>query len=320
MLVEGITLIASLILLARASEHIIEHAVVLSKYFRIGEAVFGFIFIALSTSMSELAVSLTSSFLNEGAIAVGNVIGSNIITLTMVLGICALIKKIRVDESEMPVLARVLFVLSILSVAIAFLRGIGRIEGIFLILAFIVYILVLIKTRPHILHSEGVTKHDAMHSFSWFIIDFIILFLASRIVVSSAIYLSDVFSLSRTFIGATIVALGTALPELAVDTAAVRKGKYSLALGDIFGSMMVNLTLVLGLSLLLSPAYVEISVFSVLLLFLALATMFVFFRMETRKFFDSSDGMVLIFFYMIFMMVMFAIEFLYDNRIIAGPL
>ena len=245
LLVSLLVLLASLSVLAKLSQYIIESAIVLSKYFRIGEAAFGFLLISVSTSLPEFLIAVLSSSSGQGSLSVGNVLGANIVNLTLVLGLGALVRPIIVKREDTLEISRILLIISIIPMVLIYTGNLDKFGGLLLLLAFFAYVYHISKRRLTVVAGDGFSRRQASRSFLIFTASIMGVLVAASFVVNSALSISEMTGIARTFLGATIVALGTTIPELTVTLQAVRKGHYSLALGNAIGSPLTNLTLVL---------------------------------------------------------------------------
>jgi len=170
------------------------------------------------------------------------------------------------------------------------------------------YIYYLFKKEVNLGISEEVSKKNASYAFLYFVVGIIGVLVSSRFTVDSAVRIADTFSLSKSLIGATIIALGTSLPELAIDTAAVRKGNIKLALGDAVGSCMTNLTLVLGVTGLLSQSTFNITVVSSLIVFLLITNLLFWYFIETKRKLNRKEGMMFLAIYLIFLIAELSLQ------------
>ena len=308
MIVDTIILFVSLLILAKCSHLVVDNTLKLAKFFRIGEMTVGFILLSVSTSLPELAVAVVSTPAGQGSISIGNVIGSNIADILVVIGACAMIATIRIKKDEMLELIRLLFITSMIPLILLLRNEFGWVEGLILLCIFAGYIYYLFKKEVNLGISEEVSKKNASYAFLYFALGTIGVLVSARFTVDSAVRIADTFSLSKSLIGATIIALGTSLPELAIDTAAVRKGNIKLALGDAVGSCMTNLTLVLGVTGLLSQSTFNITVVSSLIIFLLITNLLFWYFLETRRKLNRKEGMMFLLLYMIFLIAEFALQ------------
>lgn len=254
-------LIAGFILLIKGADYFVEGSASVARRFRIPTLIIGMTIVAMGTSAPELAVSTAASLKGNNSIAISNVVGSNIFNLMVVCGACALFQPLAVKpatlKKELPI--------SILVSGLLLLLGysgmvIGRLDGILLTLLFLVFLLWMIssarKARDDA--SNELEKKQEKELSLWKCILFILcgigaVILGGDLVVDAASAIAESFGLSPTFIGLTIVAFGTSLPELVTSLAAARKGDADMALGNVIGSNIFNIQLILGVAAVVSP-------------------------------------------------------------------
>lgn len=260
-------LFVSFFLLIKGADIFVKGSSSLAKRLKIPSLIIGLTIVAFGTSAPELAVSTTAAIHGSNEIAVSNVLGSNIFNLLVVLGACALIKPLPVERKvlrrDIPfsILASILLLL--VSCSVTLIKGtvsfthlespvgiITKIIGALLILLFVAYVIVLIRSSHH---SDAETEEDNTNTSLWKSIFFIIIgaamiILGGKLAVSSAKEIALAAGMSETLIGLTIVAVGTSLPELVTSVVAARKGEVNLAIGNAVGSNIFNILLILGVS------------------------------------------------------------------------
>lgn len=297
-----------LFVLARSSQFVVASAVKLSRFFRIGEMTVGFILLSLSTTLPELSVSIISSSANESALAVGNAIGSNIADICIVLGLCTFVGVIHVKKKEMLSISRILVATSIIVIVLMMTTKLDRLDGLILVAVFALYIYFLWKEKIAIEMPGEVTRSEAQGAFLLFGIGIAGVIISSGFVVDSAIKISNALNLTRSFIGATLVAVGTSLPELAISATAVARRHASLALGDVVGACMINLTLVLGVAALINPPNINMSMFNVLAGFLLITNIALWYILQTRRQLSREHGAFLLSIYALFLIMLFWVQ------------
>ena len=314
-LIELATLVLSVAVLARSSGFVVDNAVKLSKFFGISQLAIGFILIAVATSLPELSVSVVSSSAGEGAIAAGNVFGSNIANILLIMGIGAFLFGLKISASNLKDIGLVLLLTTIISIYIIFNSSVqgnalGFLEGAFLLGAFALYAWYSITKRSALEDNNNgdVTKAEALKAFLFFGVGILVVLVSSGFVVDSAVKLSRLLGIAESFIGATIVAIGTSLPELSVDLQAIRKKQYGLALGDAIGSNMVNITLVLGTAAVINPIHVQIPVFIAALLFAVIANVLLLYVAAVNKKIARFGGALFLVVYAVYIGVIFALQ------------
>jgi cation:H+ antiporter len=312
---EILTLAVSVIVLSRASNLVVDNIVKLSQFFRVSQVAIGFVLLAVATSLPELSVSVVSSALGEGAIAAGNVFGSNIANILLVLGIGAYLYGLKISAGDLKGIGLVLLLTTIISVYIIFNSSIGQkalgfAEGILLLGVFAAYVWYTLK-RNRIETADGngqTTKKEALNAFLLFGVGVMAVLVSSGFVVSSAVSLARSFGIAESFIGATVIAIGTSLPELSIDLQAIRKKRYGVALGDAIGSNMVNITLVLGAAAAINPIQVTLPVFIAALLFAVIANSLLLYAAAVNKGLKKAGGMLFLAVYAIYLIVAFALQ------------
>ncbi len=315
-LVELVTLIIFVVILAKASELVVDNAAKLASFFGISQLAIGMLLIAVATSLPELSVSVASSTAGQGAIAAGNVFGSNIANILLIVGIGAFAYGFKVKKQILPDLALALLLTTIISAYIinhSTLMGsaLGFAEGALLLLIGAWYGTRMLGRNRLVGDGNGreITKHEALRYFLLFGAGVVAVIVSSNFVVDSAVKLADVAGLAKSFIGATIIAIGTSLPELSIDLQAIRKKNFGLALGDAIGSNMANLTLVLGAAATINPIYVHLGVFMAALLFAVVANMVFMYLAVVKKQFGRNEGALLLAIYAVYLVSIFYLQF-----------
>ncbi len=252
-----------LILLTLGGNILVDGAVSIAKKYRISEAIIGLTIVAVGTSMPELLVSMIASIGWNTEIAIGNVLGSNIANILLILWITAIISPIvltRVTRFfDLPVVimtSLLVFVLiSDTYLDNALSNTIWRIDGIVLLGTAALYILYSLKHNNFVPDkSKEVAEIISMRkAFLWVIGWIIVLFIGGKILVDGAVDIAKIFGLSEAIIGLTIVALGTSAPELATSIVAARRGSPDLAVWNVVGSNIMNILVILGISPVISP-------------------------------------------------------------------
>jgi cation:H+ antiporter len=300
--------IASLAVLALTSKYVVESAIRLAEFFRIGEMATGFILLSVSTSLPESAVAVISAPSGEGAISIGNVFGSNIADVLLVVGLMALITGFSVRREDAGEFITLLFMTSVIPLALLLTGRFGMAEGIFLLFLFAGYSYYLSRQKVNIGAKERVTRRQFHISLAVFLAGIIVILISSDFAVQYAVRIAKAASIAESYIGATIIAVGTSLPEIAVDVTALRKGNVKLALGDALGSGMTNLTLILGVTGTLSSRVFPTASFAGLVLFLLLANMILWYFFDTGRRFGRLEGILMLAIYAAFVIIEFGLQ------------
>ncbi len=296
-------LILGFVLLIKGADLFVDGSSSVARIFKVPAVIIGLTIVAMGTSAPETAVSISAAVRGQNEIALSNVIGSNIFNLLVVVGICAAIKPVipakEIIRRDLPIslLCAVLLLVASLNLAL------GRIEGIVLLLGFVIYIGYLVYTarkKPAADTEENVRKMSPLKSALFILIGIAGIVLGGQLVVNSASDIAASFGLSQTLIGLTIVAVGTSLPELVTSIVASRKGENGLALGNAIGSNIFNILLVMGLSTVISPIGVNMqSVWDLVVLIAMSAVILVY--LLIRKKLDWPFGLLMVLTYIGYM-------------------
>lgn len=235
-----------------------------AKKLGISPLIIGLTLVAYGTSAPELVVSVDAAIAGEGGISIGNVVGSNICNIALILGLCAVITPLTVNramlKSDVPVMA-------LTAVAFCLIYwwqdGVGRIGGLILFAGFILYnIKVIIGARKEAAanslnestEEEGERAEKPLYLYLLLaVFGLVVLVLGSKAFLRGAIEIAQLTGLSNTVIGLTIVAVGTSLPELATSVVAAIKGERDIAIGNVVGSNIFNILLIMGVAPLIAP-------------------------------------------------------------------
>ena len=256
-----IILIVGLALLTIGADLLTKGCVGMAARFRVPEFIVGLTVMAVGTSMPELTVSTISALNGSSDMAIGNVTGSNLFNTLIILGICALIRPMVFTKEnvrrDIPLCIGVSALLLVMALYIGQPNGISRVEGIILFVLYIAFVLYSIRSAKKDSPDAEAGTDDGKQSeasMGWGkILFFIVIGLAGLIYggnlcLDSATAIARAWGVSEAIIAITIVAAGTSLPELASSVAAIANGKLSLALGNVIGSNVANILLILGVS------------------------------------------------------------------------
>ncbi len=257
LLISFALLIAGFVALAKGSDWFVDGAVGIAMRFGIPQLVIGLTIVAMGTSAPEAAVSITAALKGSADITIGNVVGSNILNILIILGISAVIAPLTVKDStakvEMPFMIGVTFLLLILGLSGAIYFWGGVILWVLFVL-FLLYLLKMSKKDPDAIDVPDQKSADTPlpKSILLAIIGLALIILGSDIAVDGATGIARAFGLSERLIGLTIIALGTSLPELFTSVTAARKGNCDIAIGNIVGSNLFNILFVTGTTALIT--------------------------------------------------------------------
>ncbi len=260
-----ILLIVGFILLVKGADFLVSGASSLARRFNVSDLIIGLTVVSFGTSMPELIVNVMASAQGNAEIAVGNVMGSNIANLLLILGMTAVIRPLPIHRNtaytEIPFsLTATLLVGFIANAALFNDREqlmISREDGMLLLLFFVLFMAYIFRVakedNEQMLPEESVVEMPVVRAITLVLLGVAGLFLGGKWVVEGAIKLATIFGMSESFIGLTVVAIGTSLPELVTSIIAARKGNTDVAVGNAVGSNIFNLLWILGLSSLIHP-------------------------------------------------------------------
>ena len=272
----------------------------------------GFVILAVMTSTPEITVAVFSVLEGTPGISIGDVLGSNIFNVGVVMGILAMFGYMKRCCTELMVeLTDILFLTALIPLLLIISHYhifdvSSPVVGTILLGVFVVNAYFMLRKRtPSVTldEVETIERGGTKRAVVILCAGFASLLIASRLAVYSGSNIAILLGVPPILIGAKVVAIGTSLPELTLDLTAVRRGRVQLALGDIIGSNLTNLTLVLGLVLVSSPLTIDMTVFAEILPFLLITTI-VFWRFLTKGGVSQSGGMILMFIYIVFQAVL----------------
>ena len=264
-------LLLGFVLLIKGADFFVDGSSSVARLLGVPSVVIGLTIVAMGTSAPEAAVSITAGLSGSNAIAVSNVIGSNMFNLLMVAGFCAAIRPFALDDQllrrDFPVnlAANLMILVFLLNMRL------DRWEGLLTLALFAAYLsFVVVNALKNRQVEEEVKALSPLLSAVYILGGLVAIVYGGDLVVDNAVLIAQHWGLSETFIGLTIIAMGTSLPELVTSIVAARKGESGLALGNVVGSNIFNLMLILGLSSSISPIPVEKSVLTNMLLLLVI--------------------------------------------------
>lgn len=312
-----IILVAGFLFLIKGADYFVEGASNIAKKLHVSPLIIGLTIVSFGTSAPELAVSITASLQGRNDIAVGNVVGSNIFNLLAVIGASAIIISLRVQKSiiakEFPFAILSAFVLFILAFDTKFqdfqVNSLTRADGLMLLSFFVIFMFYLINvalnSRAAIKEEAGESNIRVGRSVLFSVLGVVGIVLGGNFVVDSASNIARSFGMSENLVGLTIVALGTSLPEFVTSVVAAKKGESDIAIGNVIGSNLFNIFLILGVSSVISPIVINSNIF-VDMFFLLLVTLLVYFFSITKQKVTRWEGIVLCLLYIAYMIYIIA--------------
>lgn len=252
-----LSLVAGFVLLIKGADFFVDGSSSVAKRLRVSSMIIGLTIVAMGTSLPECAVSITASLEGSNGLAVSNVTGSNIFNLMMVCGVCSLFMPITVQKETLKKEFPFSIICTLLFAVLSFIgMAVGRIDGIVFIVIFISYLLWMIysaKKNPVTDDDDKIKILPVWKSILFILGGAVAVKFGGDFVVSGASTIAKAIGWSDTLIGLTIVAMGTSLPELVTSIIAAKKGDVDMAVGNVIGSNIFNILLVLGVSSAISP-------------------------------------------------------------------
>jgi len=270
MLVQVFILLVALVALVWSADKFVFGASSLARNLGVSPMIIGLTIVAMGSSAPEMMVAATASFQGNANTGIGNAIGSNITNIALVLGVTALFQPLSVSSSTIKREIPLILAITALAYWLLFDHHFSFIEGLILIIGFVVYIVTLLlitlkRAKDHPLDDpmileaeqevpEGVSTPIAVF---WLVIGMVVLPVSANFLVDSAVYIAKAFGISDLVIGLTVIAIGTSLPELAASIVSIIKKEDDLALGNIIGSNIFNILAVLSLTGLIAPGEID---------------------------------------------------------------
>ena len=308
MFINLILLIIGFIILIKGADIFVDGASAVAGNFKISKMLIGLTIVAFGTSAPELAVSIKSLLSGSGDIVLGNVIGSNILNILLILGVSSLFHSLSVKNNtvkkELPItiLITTLFAVLLSDNLINhtkdnFTRG----DGITLILFFLVFIYYLISMARKKIDTEDKTEYMPLSkAFIFTVIGLISIILGSNLVVDHASNLAKLLGISEKLIALTIIALGTSLPELVTSVMATRKGEYDIAIGNVVGSNIFNIGIVTGIPVALLGGISKVSFNQIDLFIMLLSVILLFVFSYKNQKITKREGIIFLILFVIY--------------------
>ncbi len=308
MFLNFILIILGFALLVKGADFLVDGSTIIAKKFHIKEIVIGLTIVSIGTSFPELMVSLTSALNNHADMAIGNVVGSNISNLFLILGICAIIKPLKFQEEtarlEIPIVIFLTALLYILGNN-SYEKVITRIEGTILSLFFILFIIynLWIVKKDNITDEKvnDYTNKEIINGVVKIFIGIIGLKFGSDFIVNNSSELAESFGVSEKIISLTIIAISTSLPELITSATATLKGEINMAIGNVIGSNIFNIVLIVGVTALISPINYSVSYNKDIIFFLIGMIILAILPMIGKKRMSRFAGMLYFSAYVVYM-------------------
>lgn len=314
MILNIILLIIGFIILIKCADIFVDGASEIATHFHLSKLLIGLTIVAFGTSAPEFAVSCKSIISGSGDIVLGNVIGSNILNILLILGASALFHSLNVKNNtvkkELPITILITTLLVVLLADNFFDKNAENIftrgDGIAVLLFFAIFIYYLISQMRHKVDNEEERekeekpKHKLPISIVLTILGIAGIIIGSNLVVDSSAFIARAMGVSEKMIALTIVALGTSLPELVTSITATRKGVYDIAIGNVVGSNIFNVGIVLGIPVALFGGITNYSINAVDLIVMLLATILLFIFALTKRKVTMREGIIFLIIFVIY--------------------
>lgn len=305
MLLAVLKLAAGFVLLIKGADFFVDGSSSVAKKFRVPSIIIGLTIVAMGTSLPECAVSVTASLNNSNALAVSNAIGSNIFNLMVVCGACALFAPLAVQAETLKKEFPFSVACAVLLLGLGYIGMVlGHADGIILVVIFAAYIAYMVYSA---MKSRTAPADDGKYKIlpMWLCLFYIVggaaaIMFGGDFVVDGATVIAAGFGLSQNLIGLTIVAMGTSLPELVTSIVAARKNEVDMALGNVIGSNIFNILLVLGIAASISPVAFIMENITDIAVLIAMSVLVWIFAWSKKKV-ERTEGGVMLFLYAAYM-------------------
>lgn len=302
-----IYLLLGFVIIIKGSDMLVDGSVNLAKFLKIPTLVIGLTIVAIATGVPEIAISISSSLKGSNGLLLGNLLGSNIFNILFILGLIAIIKPLYIKKEI--ILKNYAFallsclVLFIISYDIYFgdslVNLITRTEGILLLCfaGIFLYSTVLEATL-----DKNIKVEKGKFSFKdilYIVVGIVLIGLSAEVIVNSAVNISKWLGIGEDLIGLTIIAIGTNLPELVTSIVAVRKGEVDIAIGNLVGTNIYNIFLILGLAATINPITISSNAF-IDIIVLAITSFIVYIFIQHKKDINRKEGIIMILLYIIY--------------------
>ena len=302
-----VLLIIGFVFLVKGADAFVEGCSSIARRYHVPSLIIGMTIVAMGTSLPETAVSVTAAVTGNNALAVSNAVGSNIFNLMVVVGACTLFTSVAVQINTL----KIDFPISILCAILLLILGadgmsLGHIDGVVFIILFLAFILYMIRSaqasreknvEPGV--AEEIQEMSMGKSVIYILLGAVAIAVGSDWVVDGACTVAAAIGISQTLIGLTVVAFGTSLPELVTSIVAARKGEVDMALGNVIGSNIFNILMVLGIAAAISPvAFLTENIIdiAVLIVFSVIGWIMAW----TKKELNRKEGIIMLLLYAVY--------------------
>lgn len=299
---EYLLLLIGFILIVNFSDVLVDAASSIANSLKIPKVVIALTIVAFGTCAPEIAISFNSVIDNNGSMAIANVVGSCIINILLVIGLAAIISPIKVKndtiKKEMPLLCLITLIFSILvldSVAFSFLPNIvTRLDGVILLLLFMIFVVYLYNiVKEHKNKNREKPLYSIPKALFLLVISIVVVVYSSDLIVDNAIVIAESFGISHKIITMVVIVIGTSLPELTMTIRSAKKHEFDIALGNIIGTNIFNICIVLGLPVTIfgNVEILDFGIADFIVLFASTIMLFIFSKTDKRL--NKTEGIVM---------------------------
>jgi len=315
MLVSVLFILVGFVLLIKGADFLVDGSSNIAKKFHIPEIIIGLTIVSIGTSMPELFVSVTSALDGYSDMAMGNIIGSNVCNLLLILGISTIIKPVKFQKETRLIEIPMCFILTVIFMIICNInKDVSRNDAILLIVLFILFILYTIfmgikgNSLEEKKEEEQKENISVLKSIFYIILGVIGLKIGGDLTVDHSVMIAEQFHISEKVISLTILAIGTSLPELVTSVTAAIKGNSDIAIGNIIGSNIFNMLLIIGVSSMISPIAYNVSYNLQMYILLGGTLLLAFFPViPPRNEMSRSNGIIYLMSYIVYLALLFII-------------
>lgn len=317
MIINVVMIIIGFILLIKGADFLVDGSSNIAKKLRIPEIIVGLTIVSIGTSMPELFVSVTSAIGGHSDMSIGNIIGSNVCNLLLILGLSAVIRSIKFQKQtkyiEIPMCILITVIFMILCNTG---NKITKIESLLLIILFIIFILYTIfiglkgssSNKEEKISNKDIKNISILKNIIYIILGIVGLKFGGDFIVDNSVIIAEHFKISEKIISLTILAIGTSLPELVTSVTAAIKGNSDIAVGNILGSNIFNILLIVGVSSFINPISYNIT-YNIQLIILLISTMLlsVFSIIPPKNEVSRFNGIIYLVMYAVYLIILFII-------------
>ncbi len=302
-----VLLVAGLALLWWAGDKSVRYSIQITDLIGISSFTVGFIVLSVSTNLPEITTTIFAVIEDSAGLSAGNILGSSLVNISLVLGITTIVAgKLAIDRKHETVMLKILGLITAVSALILVTSSLTVWHGGILLVMYGVSIWIIkrgglmskIVKEEKEEAQEGVEEEPVLYGPYGTVLKLLgslaLVMIGARITVNSSIQIGTALGIPIETLGATVVAIGTGLPELTLEINAVKRGEYALAMGDIFGSTVVNMTLVLGLLSIVSPGFVDTIPLAGTMMYMVLVIGFLWYAMVRNHGLHKEHGIALV--------------------------